>query len=158
MEKLQKPTLSWFYVLARQELARRRKALQMQAEETVPLGQPQVLPDDAAAAEGYDPEQPLDILERALAPPVMTAGDLLPDPAAESPAEIVARRELLAQLRRAASAWPALAREVFEIHFIEGFEPDEVAMVLGEPAGRAHQLIEAVQQRVRSEVLRQALV
>jgi hypothetical protein len=52
--------LLWFYVLARQELARRCKTLQAQARETVVLEEPRVLPEDAGAAAGYEPEQPLD--------------------------------------------------------------------------------------------------
>jgi ribosomal subunit interface protein len=150
--------LLWLYVLARQELARRRKALQAQAEETVSLEKVQALEDDGAEAEGYDAEQPLDIIERELEPPVVPTGDVLPDPAAVSPAEIVSRRELLAELRRTANAWPRPEREVFELHFVEGFEPDEVAMILGQPVASVRKLIEAVQQRVRTEVRQQALV
>lgn len=150
--------LLWFYVLARQELARRRKALKVQANEAVPLEAPQVLPDDLAVAEGYDAEQPLDIIERELEPTVAETKDLLPDPRAESPAEIVSRRELLAELRRAASAWPTPEREVFELYFVEGFEPDEVAMILGQPVSRVRELTESLQKRLRTEALRQALV
>ncbi len=55
---------------------------------------------DAEAAAGYDPEQPLDIIEQELEPPIAETKDLLSDPQAESPAEIVARKDLLAQMRK----------------------------------------------------------
>jgi len=57
-----------------------------------------------------------------------------------------------------ASAWPKPEREVFELYFVEGFEPDEVAMILGQPVSRVRELIESLQKRLRTEALRQALV
>jgi len=150
--------LLWFYVLARRELARRSKALKTRASETVPLEAPRFLPDDLAVAEGYDAEQPLDIIERQLQPPVVEAKDLLPDRRTASPDELICRRELLAEMRRAASNWPKAEREAFELYYVEGFEPEEVAMILGQPQNRVRELIEALQQRLRGEALRQALV
>jgi ribosomal subunit interface protein len=161
-EPQQKPNgmnyLLWFYVLARKELARRRKALRTQAAETVPLEAPRFLPDDLAVAEGYDAEQPLDINQRQLEPPVVETKDLLPDTRVESPDEIMARRELLAEMRRTASNWLKPEREVFELYYVEGFEPDEVAMILGQPENRVQELIASLHQRLRMEALRQALV
>ncbi len=76
----------------------------------------------------------------------------------ESPDEIVVRRELLAEMRRAASSWPKPEREAFELYYVEGFEPQEVAMILGEPQNQVHDLIASLQQRLRTEAMRQALV
>jgi len=150
--------LFWFYVLARQELARCRKALQTQAAMSEPLEAPQFLPDDLAIAEGYDAEQPLDIIERQLEPPVADTKDLLPDTRVKAPDEIVARRKLLAEMRRAASVWPKPERDVFELYYVEGFEPEEVAMILGQPKNRVREIIASLQQRLRTEALQQALV
>jgi ribosomal subunit interface protein len=150
--------LLWLYVLARHELARRRKALRTQAEEVVPLETPRFLPDDLAMVEGYDAEQPLDIIERQLEPPVAETKDLLPDPQSESPDRVVERRDLLAELRRLASRWPKPEREVFELHFVEGFEPDEVAMIVAQPVAQVRETIASLQQKLRTEALRQALV
>jgi ribosomal subunit interface protein len=150
--------LLWFYVLARQELARRRKALKAAAGTTVPLEAPRFLPEDLAIAEGYDAEQPLDIIEREIEPPVAETKDLLPDTRVETPDQAAARRELLAELRRVASTWPQPDREVFELYYVEGFEPDEVAMILGAPAKRVREAIAAIQQRLRAAALEQALV
>ena len=69
----------------------------------------------------------------------------------ESPDEIVARRELLAEM-------PKPEREVLELYYVEGFEPQEVATILGEPQNRVHDLIASLQQRLRTEAMRQALV
>ena len=148
----------WLYVLARQELARRRKQLKAQAEEMVSLETRRILKEDAEAAAGYDPEQPLDIIEQELEPPVAETKNLLPDPRTESPAEILARKDLLAQMRKAANAWPRPEREIFELYFVEGFEPDEIAMITSQPLTEVQQLILLLHQSLRTEVLNQALV
>lgn len=104
----------WLYVQARQELARRRKALQARQKETVPLEQETLVPEDLWA-EGYDPEQPLDLIDRQLEPPVAAQADLVPDPRGETPDQTVARREWLAEMRRLVSPWPRPEREAFEL-------------------------------------------
>ncbi|HXG49389.1 MAG TPA: sigma factor-like helix-turn-helix DNA-binding protein, partial [Methylomirabilota bacterium] len=139
-------------------LARRRKALKTAAGEAVPLEAPQFLPEDLAVAEGYDAEQPLDIIERQIEPPVAETKDLLPDTRVETPDETTSRRELLAELRRLASAWPKPERELFELYYVEGFEPDEAAMILGTPEKRVREMLATIQQRLRTETLKQALV
>jgi RNA polymerase sigma factor (sigma-70 family) len=145
--------LLWFYALARRELARRRKAAA-----AVRLDRPRVLPEEAGLAEGYDPDQPLDIIERRLEPPVAATGDLVPDTRAATPEEALARRELLAELRRVVRTWPKPERDAFELHYVEGFEPDEVAMILGQPLARVRELLRSVQDRLRAAVLEQALL
>ncbi len=149
--------LLWLYRLVRQELARRIRELKGQAAQTVPLETRRVLSEDAEAAAGYDAEQPLDIIETALEPPLAETKELLPDVHAEPPDQAVARRELLAQMRKTANSWPKPEREVFELYFVEGFEPDEVAMILGQPLRQVQTLITRIQQRLRAEVLEQAL-
>jgi ribosomal subunit interface protein len=148
----------WFFVLARQELARRRAALKSRVTGTESLETPRLLPEDAALAEGYDAEQPLDIIERRLEPPVAETRELVPDARTVPPDQAVARQELLAEMRRAASQWPRAEREAFELYFVEGFEPDEVAQVLGVSRARAEELIRTVQQRLRDQVVEEALV
>ena len=150
--------LLWLYVLARQEIARRRKELKTQAEEMVPLEAPRIVNEDAEAAAGYGPEQPLDIIETELEPPVTETKELLPDPRTEPPDEIVTRQDLLAQMRKTANAWPKPEREAFELYFVEGLEPEEVAMVIGQPVNQVRELIAQLQRRLRAEVLAQAFV
>lgn len=150
--------LLWLYVLARQEIARRSKEFKAQAKETVPLEAPTIVRDDAEAAAGYDPEQPLDIIENELEPPVAEAKDLLPDARMQPPDEIAARHDLLAQMRKTANTWPKPERDAFDLYFVEGFEPEEVAMVVSQPVNQVLELIAQVQQRLRTEVLEQALV
>lgn len=148
----------WFYALARQELARRRKALKTLAQEVVPLETPRILPDDEALAEGYDAEQPLDIIERQIEPPVAETRDLVADPRTAPPDEVAMRQDLLAEARRVVATWPAREREVFELHFVEGFEPEEVALIIGSTTAQVEGMIRDVQQRLRDALLAQAAV
>ena len=150
--------LIWFYMLARRELARRCKALRRQAQETVPLEESRVLPEDAEVAAGYEPEQPLDILEEVLEPPVVETKDLVPDPSAVPPDEVIERRELLEQVQNTANSWPKPEREAFELYFVEGFEPAEIAMVLGVSVKEAEELLAGIRGRVRDALLEQSAV
>ncbi len=148
----------WFYVLARAELARRRKEIQRAATQAVPLETPQPLPEVEALTQEYDPEQPLDIIEREIEPSAVPTRELLPDERTTPPDQAVGRQELLAEMRRAASRWSRPEREAFELYYVEGFEPDEVAMVLGISKSQAEALIQSVQQRLRQQVMDLALV
>jgi ribosomal subunit interface protein len=150
--------LLWLYVLARQEMLRYLKEWKSQVERAESFEEPQVVSDDMELASGYDPEQPLDIIEMEIEPPVAESKDQTPDARAKSPAEIVARQELLAETRKAANTWPKAEREAFELHFVEGFEPDEIAMLLGQPINRVQELIASLQRRLRTEVLEAASV
>ncbi|MBK9139462.1 MAG: HPF/RaiA family ribosome-associated protein [Verrucomicrobia bacterium] len=150
--------LLWLYILARQELARRRRALRQQAEEVVPLESPRALPEDAEAAAGYEPEQPLEVIEETLQPPLAETRDVLADPGTAAPDQLVAAKDLLDEMQRAASAWPKTEREAFELYFVEGLEPDEIGMVLGLRPEGARKLLENIRGRLRATLLDQAML
>jgi RNA polymerase sigma factor (sigma-70 family) len=150
--------LTWLYRLARQEMSRRCKALEAQAQEAVPLEESQVLPEDAEAAAGYDAEQPLDIVEEILEPPVVETKDLIPDTRVAPPDEALAEMELLDAVQRTVNGWPKMEREAFELYFVEGLEVDEVAMVLGGTAPGADQFLAHIRDRLRDTLRAQAAV
>jgi DNA-directed RNA polymerase specialized sigma24 family protein len=47
-------------------------------------------------------------------------------------------------------------RAVFELHFVEGFEPDEVAMITGQSLPETRQTIARLQERLRQALLAEA--
>ena len=120
------------------------------------LEEPRVLPEDAEAAAGYEPEQPLDIIEQTLEPPVVETRELIPDHRVVPPDEAVARSELLEQMQKTANRWPKPEREAFELHFVEGFEPDEIGMVLGLSTKQANELLDNIRGRLREKLLAEA--
>jgi ribosomal subunit interface protein len=139
----------WFYTLVREELRARVATLHEQRRALVPLEARRTLADDAERAEGYDPEQPLHIIEEQLEPPVVETKDLLPDPHTLPPDEEVARHDLVDYLQKISSGWSKVERDVFALHFLEGFEADEIAMVEGLKKAETARIIEELQTRLR---------
>lgn len=139
----------WLYRLARRELSAGVNDLRRQTRETVPLEEPRVLPEEAERAVGYEPEQPLDIIEEKLEPPVVETKELLPDPHTLPPDEELAQRDWIEFLQRMSAEWPKVERDVFALHFLEGFDAREVAMIEGLKPRDAERLIGQLQLRLR---------
>ena len=57
-------------------------------------------------------------------------GSLLPDLHAVPADQIAVEKDLLEPLQNTLRTWPRAERDIFELYFIEGFEPDEIAMNL----------------------------
>jgi len=87
---------------------------------------------------------------------VKTEG-LLPDLHAMPPDEIAAEKDLLEHLQTAVQNWPRSERDIFKLYFIEGFDPDEIAMVTRQKLKTVQENIASIQHRLREEVLEQAL-
>jgi ribosomal subunit interface protein len=76
-------------------------------------------------------------------------------PVETTPDVEVARKDWLEYLQHASKNWPADERAVLELYFVEGFEPEEVAMLLKRPRKEVDALIGAVQTRLRWEMARE---
>ena len=84
-------------------------------------------------------------------------------PAAASPASPVpsgspteedrVRQVLVAALDQALAELPEAERDIFDLHFHEGFAPDEVAMIMGRPPAEVRRTIEQLSDRLH-EALR----
>ena len=61
-------------------------------------------------------------------------------------------------LQTAVQNWPRAERDIFELYFIEGFDPDEIAMLKRQPLRTVQENIVSIQNRLRGEVLNQALL
>jgi DNA-directed RNA polymerase specialized sigma24 family protein len=64
----------------------------------------------------------------------------------------VEARDLLEHLQEAIQSWPRLDREVFELHFVKGFEPHQVAMIIGRPLQNVNEKISSLQKRLRERI------
>jgi RNA polymerase sigma factor (sigma-70 family) len=105
-----------------------------------------------AAMEG-DFEQSLTFVQAALESPEVETKELVPEAAAGSPEQTVTAKELLEHLQQAIQTWPRQEREVFELYFVEGFEPDDIAMITGKPPQKIRAVITPLQDRLRQELL-----
>ena len=95
-------------------------------------------------------------VEQTLEPPVVETRELIPDHCVVPPDEAVARSELLEQMQKTANRWPKPEREAFELHFVEGFEADEIALVLGLSTKQANELLDNIRGRLRETLLAEA--
>ncbi|GIV04246.1 MAG: hypothetical protein KatS3mg077_2139 [Candidatus Binatia bacterium] len=141
--------LVWVFRLLHEELRRRRRMFQRAAAERVFVDQEAKRPDEDDLAAGYDAEQPLDIIVREFEPVITELRELVPDPAAPNPEMTVERRELLEAVQHLVQSWPRAERDVFELHFVEGFSIPEVALVTGLEPRRVKEIASVIQERVR---------
>src|SRR6267378_2632421 len=125
----------WFYHLIHQELKRRRNLVKGQTEATseAPVKQPP--PGEAA---GAAPKQ---------------AGEQEPDPLDE----LVTQKDTLELLQRDLRTWPRTEREVFELYYLEGLDPQEIAMVSGYPLKAVQESLVAIRQKLRERLSEQKL-
>jgi DNA-directed RNA polymerase specialized sigma24 family protein len=139
----------WLFSLARRELQRRYHQLRVDARINVPIEEPASLPDDDERSAGYDAEQPLDIIEKRIEPSVVSLGDLLADDRSLSPDAAAAEHDLIDYLHHATAHWPEQERAVFDLHFLEGFDAVEVALLENIKPEEAEEVIGRVQSRLR---------
>jgi RNA polymerase sigma factor (sigma-70 family) len=146
--------LVWFYELIRAELRSQGRANNKTSDRSLEELGP--LPDEAQPVDGYEPEQPLDIISQELEPFVAELRELVPDPASVPPDVAVAQKEILELLQSRIQSWPRPERDVFELHFVEGFDPGDVAMVAKQPLGEVREIIARLHQRLRGLLLEDA--
>src|SRR5437016_9212220 len=90
------------------------------AQQEAAIDETRALPEDAEKAAGYDAEQPLNIIEEELEPPVVRTEALLPDPKAVPPDQTLAQKDLLELLQHNMQNWPRPEREGFQLYSVEG--------------------------------------
>ena len=146
----------WLYSLVRRELKRRYRRLRLEGERNLPIDETVPLAADEEAGQGYGAEEPLAIIQQKLAPPSMARGDLMPDTSALAPDAVAAEHDLIDYLHHATVSWPEKERAVFDLHFLEGFDADEVARLEGLRPAQAAEMIAAVQLRLRGLLLEAA--
>ena len=146
----------WLHSLARRELKRRYRRYLLDGERNLPIEERTTLAEEDNDAQGYNVEEPLAIIQTKLEPPLVTRGDLIADEHEPGPDAIAAEHDLIDYLHRTTSAWPERERAVFDLHFLEGFDADEVAMLESMPPAEASAMIDAVQLRLRGLLLNAA--
>ena len=143
----------WLYSLVRRELKRRYRRIRLDGVRNVPIEETIRASEEEGEAQGYDAEQPLEIIEQRLEPKVVARGDLLPDERNASPDAVAEEHDLIDYLHHATAAWPEKERAVFDLHFLEGFDADEVALLESLRSADATQMIDNVQVRLRGLLL-----
>ena len=146
--------LVWFYQLIRAEMRSQGRTHNKSSSRSLEEIEP--LPGSAQLAEGYSPEQPLEIIANELEPFVAELRELVPDPASVPPDEAVARKEILELLQSRIQSWPRPERDVFELHFVEGFEVGDVATITKLSPVEVRESVARLHQRLRGFLLEDA--
>jgi ribosomal subunit interface protein len=144
----------WFYQLIREELVRQcREFAEEQQFRTEPPGVRQPSMDDEA--EGYDAENPLDLITQEIEPEENLPEERIVDPAVVPPYAAIAGKELVEWLQQEVKRWSASEQEVFELHFLVGFDAGDIAMIRHERKEETEALVATIQVRLR-DFLRRA--
>jgi len=140
--------LVWFYHLLHEELHRQRIMFKRKQAEEVSIEEFKTLPENSEAA-----LQPLELMvKKKMEPEITRVEDLIPDPTVAPPDQVVEQNDLLESLQERIQSWPRPQRDVFELHFVQGFEPDEIAMITGQPLKTLQDQIATIQSRLREEM------
>jgi ribosomal subunit interface protein len=137
----------WFYQLIRHELARRRAEFN---QERSLSEKPPTLPEQTTIEdEGYDAEQPLDLITRELEPEEDLPEERIADPSIVRPDSMISGQEIVKMLQDKVYHWPAQEREVFELYYLVGFDSDEIAMIQSRAPNEIEALIGKIQLQLR---------
>src|SRR5207253_2638748 len=77
------------------------------------------------------------------------AGAVSPEPSAE---ELVETREVWARVQRAVDVLPAEQRRAVLLHYVDGLSCEEIAALLGEPAGTVRVRLHRARARLRDRL------
>jgi RNA polymerase sigma factor (sigma-70 family) len=140
--------LVWVFHLLHEELRRQRDFYRQKEAGEIPTEQPRRVPELSE-----EKLQPLErIVQKEIEPQVIRTEDVLQG-SEMRPDEFVAQKERIEQLLPQLPHWTWIEREVFELYFIEGFEPDEIAKAMDQPADRIREIVDELRDRVREQLL-----
>ncbi|MGC8828846.1 MAG: ribosome hibernation-promoting factor, HPF/YfiA family [Verrucomicrobiia bacterium] len=150
--------LLWIYKQIHDELRRRRSEFINKQQNEVSVEETVADKENSEILSGYDVEKPLDVVGEQLQPSVAKVEEIIPDRRELTPDKAVETKELLENLQSAIQTWDRTERDVFELYFVEGFEPFEIAMILQIPTKKVQQIISSIQDKIRNELIDSALV
>ncbi len=119
----------WFCRLALWDLRRRYRILREAQRDSVSLDGTKWDAADEEAVHGFQAEQPVKMISDQLEPPQLAGKPVMADQYSLSPEEELEHKDFIEYLQRVAAGWPKVERDVFELHFLEGFGADEVAAI-----------------------------
>jgi len=128
--------LTWFYRLIHQELKRQRRLWKHKER------------GDSSAGKTKTSREETKVTARQV-----PAADVIRDEV--PPVEIAARKDVVAQLEQDMRNWPRPEREVFELYYVEGLDPEEIMMVTDQPLKTVRENLESIQSRLRDEIVAQ---
>jgi DNA-directed RNA polymerase specialized sigma24 family protein len=140
--------LVWLFHLMHQEIQRQRDLFEQKEAGEIPTEKPVKVPELSEKK-----LHPLErIVQKAMEPRVIRVEDVVPG-LDLPPDDFVAQKERIEQMLPELPRWPWIEREVFELYYIEGFEPDEIAKAMDQPVDRIQKVVDLLRERVRKQLL-----
>jgi DNA-directed RNA polymerase specialized sigma24 family protein len=139
----------WFCRLALWDLRRRYRILREAQRDSVSLDGTKWDAADEEAVHGIETEQPVKMISDQLEPPQLAGKPVMADQYGLSPEEELEHKDFIEYLQRISAGWPKVERDVFELHFLEGFGAEEVAVIENLTPEATAGTIGVVQQRIR---------
>jgi ribosomal subunit interface protein len=132
--------LEWFYHLIHEELKRQRLLLGQSKRNSRSIDQGQG-PTQKTGTSGAQPR-----------------ASSVPRDSYSLPDESVARKDVVAQVEHDVRNWPRPEREVFELYYVEGLEPEGIAMVTQRSPTAVRENLASIQRRLREGILNREAV
>jgi DNA-directed RNA polymerase specialized sigma24 family protein len=136
-----------FYQLIRQELDRQCLLFAEERRRRIELAPQEGASDDES--EGYDAERPLGLMISEIGSEESLPEHHIPDQTAIPPDAAISGEELVGILQQEIKDWPADEQQIFELHFLVGFEPHEIAMIRQQTKTQVETAIGTIHSRLR---------
>lgn len=144
--------LPWLYQHINDEIQRRTKLIKRQGAKTVPVEElEEVFGEQSTISPLIESmlNEPENEEQVAMSKPSLRSAILPPD-------EELAEKEFIDTLIETSRQWEKIDRDVFELHFIEGFEADDCAMILQLTPEEVKKTIQKVHERIREKIIEEA--
>ncbi len=145
----------WIYRLIREEMQRRFDSFHEERRNNISLRKQRHLREERERGGDYDPRRPLDMADRSIESAVAELSEVLPHPEG-SPEQALEHRDLLDYLHEVAHQWPLKEQHVFELYFVEGLSPLEIALVEKISEEEVRETVGILQNRLRTLLFEEA--
>lgn len=130
-----------------------REEIVRQIQEFTETNRLRVFPGEAGRQSGSDGTDitgsPLRLLSPVFPPVEDLPEERIPDPTIVAPSMEVSGKELVKILQEEIKTWPSAEREIFELHYLVGFDQTEIAAIRPQPPQEVDVLLGKIQLRLR---------
>jgi len=135
---------AWIYALARDEFEAQCSRVAYQKTRTFPIERAERTFQDNVKTV----IQPIDAIQQQLEPDLATREVQGETDPADSPDKALERKELIQNLRDIAATWAESERDVFDLHFLEGLDANQIAMIQNRAKTEVDDEIRLIQNRL----------
>lgn len=140
--------VQWIYQLINEELNKRHRMLKERQK---------VVPVEEMEEEAVDSDEIAPLIASMLNEPpeeeISAQSKIIVPSRTLPPDKEIAEKEFVEELLESSHSWDKLEKDVFELHFIEGFNVEDCAMILKRDLSELQKAISNVHERIRQKIL-----